>query len=50
MPNDNGIKKLHRSTGRMIREDDTDFGFLGKLKSNTGPITVDFEIKLVENG
>lgn len=31
-------------------EEETDFGFLGKLKSNTGPMTVDFEIKLVQNG
>ena len=31
-------------------EEETDFGFLGKLKSNTGPMTVDFEIKLIENG
>ena len=31
-------------------EEETDFGFLGKLKANTGPMTVDFEIKLVENG
>lgn len=31
-------------------EEETDFGFLGKLKANTGPMTVDFEIKLVQNG
>lgn len=31
-------------------EEETDFGFLGKLKANTGPMTVDFEIKLIENG
>jgi len=31
-------------------EEETDIGFLGKLKSNTGPMTVDFEIKLIENG
>ena len=31
-------------------EEETDIGFLGKLKANTGPMTVDFEIKLVENG
>jgi len=31
-------------------EEETDFGFMGKLKANTGPMTVDFEIKLVQNG
>lgn len=31
-------------------EEETDFGFLGKLKANTGPMTVDFEIKLIQNG
>jgi hypothetical protein len=30
-------------------EEETDFGFLGKLKSNTGPMTVDFTINLIEN-
>jgi len=30
-------------------EEETDLGFLGKLKSNTGPMTVDFTINLIEN-
>lgn len=31
-------------------EEETDVGFMGKLKSGTGPMTIDFEIKLVQNG
>lgn len=31
-------------------DEETDVGFMGKLKSGTGPMTIDFEIKLVQNG
>ncbi len=52
------LNKMHKETGNytveyrtpLKFEEETDFGFLGKIKSNTGPMTVDFEIKLIENG
>jgi len=34
----------------FVFNEETDFGFIGKLKSNTGPMTVDFTIYLVQNG
>jgi hypothetical protein len=30
-------------------EEETDFGFLGKFKSNTGTMTIDFDFILLEN-
>ena len=44
-----GTASVYYDTPLKFNEE-TDFGFLGKLKANTGPMTVDFEIKLVQNG
>ncbi len=52
------VTEINSATGNFtvdlkepyVFEEETDFGFLGKLKSNTGPMTVDFTIYLVQNG
>jgi hypothetical protein len=33
-----------------VFEEETDLGFIGKLKANTGPMTIDFTIYLIQNG
>jgi len=43
-----GVTSIDFQTPIKI-EEETDFGFLGKFKSNTGTMTVDFDFILVEN-
>ena len=52
------VTEINSATGNFtvdlpvpyVFEEETDFGFIGKLKANTGPMTIDFTIYLVQNG
>ena len=54
----NLVTEINSATGNFtvdlkepyVFQEETDFGFLGKLKAQTSPMTIDFTIYLVQNG